>query len=154
MDREEARHAPIGEPAIPPAVGRVLDDVGLDLVVLERLVAPRERLEPFLLRPHPRQEGDAARVGKPLDAEDAGRDVGETARFAAIGRDEVDLRLVVALVGTGGGALGDEGAPPPRGAPARPGGFLSRGVEVGWAPAPARPPPPTPNPPSLSTPPA
>jgi hypothetical protein len=69
----------------------MLDHVRLDLVVLPRPVALREALQPLLLGPYPRQERDALRVGKPLDRESAGGDVGEPARLAAVGRDEVDL---------------------------------------------------------------
>ena len=119
VDGEESRHAPIREPAVPPAVRRVLDDVGLHLVILPGAVAFRERGEGLFLRPHPREECDAARIGKPFRAEGAGGERGEPPRLAAIGRDEIDLRLLVGFLRADRRALGDERDRASVGRPAR-----------------------------------
>src|SRR4029078_9844711 len=127
VDREEPRHAPVGEPAVPPPVRGILDDMRLDLVVLPLLVALRDRGERALLRPYPREERDAARVREPLGAEDAGGDRRDAPRLAAVRRDEIELRLVVALFRSHRRALGDARDPATVGRPARLRGLFARG---------------------------
>src|SRR5437667_6209444 len=108
----------------------MLDNVRLDLVVLPFAVAFREALEALLLGPGPRQERDAARIREPLDAEDAGGDLRDALRLAAVGRDEVHLRFLVGLLGADRGALRDEGDPAPIRRPARLGVLLARAREA------------------------
>jgi hypothetical protein len=118
VDDKEMRHAAIGEPAIPPPVRGVLDDVRLHLVVLECLVPFRELAEALRLRPDPGNERDAARIREPLDRRGAGRDIGHAPRLAPIGRDHVDLRLGVVFRAIRAVALGDECDPAAIGRPA------------------------------------
>ena len=94
---EHVRLAAVGEPMVPEAEFRALGDVRLDLGVLALLLALRLLGVGREIRPHPGDERDPLAVGKPLDRRAAGGERRQPPRFAAVGRDQVDLRLVVVL---------------------------------------------------------
>ena len=94
---EDVRLAAVGEPVVPEAELGALGDVRLDLRVLALLPALRLHRVGREVRPHPRDERDPLAVGEPLDRGAAGRERREPPRLAAVGRDQVDLRLLVVL---------------------------------------------------------
>ena len=81
--------------AVPEPVLRLAGDVGAFLAVLEFLVSFGLRLRAARVGPDPGDEGDALAVGEPLEGVDAGREVADPPRFAAVGRDDVELRRLV-----------------------------------------------------------
>src|SRR2546422_6655394 len=87
----------VREPVVPEAVSGMLDAMRLDLVFLALLVPARLRRFAAQVRPHPGNESDALAVGKPLDCRGAGGKLRKPPRFAAVGIDQVDLRLLVLL---------------------------------------------------------
>ena len=89
------------------AVFGSLGDMRLDLGVLLLLAALRLQRIRREVRPHPRDEGKSLAVGEPLDRRRAARQARESRRFAAIGRNQIDLRLVVIVAFRG---EGDEAA--------------------------------------------
>src|SRR5262245_21732064 len=91
----------------------MLDHVRFHRVVLPFLEAFGLRVVPLGVRPDPRYEGNALRVRKPLDAGDTGRQFRDAARFTAVGRNQVELRLLVLV------PLGHEGDRAAVGRPAR-----------------------------------
>ena len=99
--REDMRLATVGQPVVPEPVFAALGQVSLDLRLLFLRDALRLRSLVGKIRPHPGHERDALAVGEPLERGDAGREVREPNRFAAVGRDQIDLRLgiVAALRG-------------------------------------------------------
>src|SRR5467141_3919174 len=84
----------------------MLDAMRLDLVFLALLVPARLRRLAAQVGPHPGDESDALAVRKPLDRRGTGGELRQPPRFAAVGIDEVDLRLIVLLAPPF--ALGDE----------------------------------------------
>ena len=105
VGREDVRRAAVGEPLVPEAVLGTLGEVGLDLLFLALLPALHLRLFGREIGPDPGDEGDALAVGKPAQSRSAVGDGSEPPRLAAVGRDQIDLRLLVVL------ALGREGDP-------------------------------------------
>ncbi len=94
---EHVRVAAVGQPMVPEAVLGALADMRLDLRVLAFLAALRLQRIGREIGPHPRDEGDALRIRKPLRRGTSGGDLREPRRLAAVRRDEIDLRLVVVL---------------------------------------------------------
>src|SRR5439155_6729250 len=99
------RYAPVSQPVIPEAVLAALRKMRLDLRLLALLAPLGLRPVGFEIRPNPRDEGDAPAVGEPPQAERAGGDRGQPARFAAVRSDQIHLRFLVVL------ALGRERDP-------------------------------------------
>ena len=91
------RLAAIGEPMVPETELRALGDVRLDLGVLALLLSFRLLRVGPEIGPHPADERNPPAVGKPLDRGTAGGKRGQPARLAAVGRDQIDLRLLVVL---------------------------------------------------------
>ncbi len=89
--------ATVGEPMVPETKFRALGDVRLDLGVLALLLPLRLRRPGPEIGPHPADERDPLAIGKPLDRGTAGGQRGQPARLATVGRDQIDLRLVVIL---------------------------------------------------------
>ena len=107
VDHVQVRHAAHRQVVVPEAVLRLAGGVAGFLALLEFLVALGLRLGALQLGPDPGDEGEAPAVGEPAEGVDAGGDVADARRLAAVGRDHVELRLFVlaALLL----ALGDEG---------------------------------------------
>src|SRR6185503_20906591 len=96
-----------GKAAVEVPVLRLRRDVRALLPLGERLVPPVLRGAPLRVRPHPRDERDAAPVRHPLEAVDARTEVALPLRLAARGRDHIELRLAVLAPRVV--ALGEEG---------------------------------------------
>ena len=119
----DVEHVQVGDPAhrqvaVPVAVLRFRGDVAAFLALLPFLPALGLGLGALQLGPDPGDEGDATAVGEPLERLDPRREIGDAARLAAVGRDQVELRRVVLLSFLL--ALGEEGD---RSALGRPGGL-------------------------------
>ena len=98
----DVEHVQVGDAAhrqvvVPVAVLRLAGDVAAFLALLEFLPALGLRLGALQLGPDPGDEGDALAVGEPLEGLDAGREVADAARLAAVRRDQVELRGLVLL---------------------------------------------------------
>ncbi len=91
------RLAAIGQPVIPEAEFLPLSDVRFHFRVLALLPALRLKRIGREVGPHPRHEGDPLAVGEPFRRGASGGEPGEPLRFAAVGRDQVELRFVVVL---------------------------------------------------------
>ena len=95
VEHVQVRHAAHRQVVVPEAVLRLAGDVAALLALLEFLQPLRLRLGALQLGPDPGDEGDALAVGEPLEGLDAGREVADAPRLAAVGRDQVELRRVV-----------------------------------------------------------
>ena len=95
VEHVQVRLAAHRQLAVPEAVLRLAGDVAAFLALLECLQPLRLRLGAAQLRPDPGDEGDAPAVGKPAEGLDAGGDARRAPRLAAVGRDQVELRLFV-----------------------------------------------------------
>src|SRR5439155_6931253 len=91
----QVRDATHWQVAVPVTVLRLARHVGGLFAVLEFLEALGLRLRALEIRPDPGDECDPLAVGKPLEGLDAGREFDNPARFAAVGRDDVELRRLV-----------------------------------------------------------
>ena len=91
----QLRHAAHRQRVVPVAVQRFAGGVAGFLAVLEFLQALGLCGLALGIGPHPGHEGDAFAVRKPAKAFDAGGHRADAPRFAAVGRDHVELRLLV-----------------------------------------------------------
>ncbi len=103
---EDVRLTAVGQPVVPVTKFGALGDMRLDLRVLPLLLALRLFRVGRKIRPNRRHERDALAVGEPFQCGAAVGDFREPLRFAAVGCDQIDLRLVIVL------ALRGEGNPP------------------------------------------
>ena len=130
----------VDEPDLAPAVLREAAAVLLEVEPVDEAVvarrrraglrvgrlAPRSRIGRAIRSHRARQDGERRAVGRPLEAVDAARQVGQPARLARAGhRQEVDLDAVLAVCGDAGllldqrAPIGQEGELPAVGRPAR-----------------------------------
>ncbi len=98
VNHMHARHPPVGQEMVPVLELGLFGDQRLDLVVLAIPVSLRLVFFAFQIRPHPGNEGDPPAVGKPFHGGGAGGQRGDAPRFAAVGRDHINLRLPVGVL--------------------------------------------------------
>ena len=107
VEKPELLPPALRDVVVPVAVVSLVGDVGGVFPGLVGLVRGSLRRSAFRVGPGPGGEHDPLAVGQPFERFNARRKVAGTPRFAAVGRQQVQLRGVVLLAGHL--ALGDEG---------------------------------------------